>query len=133
MEAWTIIAGVLAGSVLLAAMSWKWCLPPRMTGAIIFAGAVVGAVAGWLIQSKGFSPLPVVIAVIGVQVAVYTGIILYRFYRDPERTQPSDPHAVVSPADGTIIYIRKLAPGSVLRCDKKARSFISTNSNRPRW
>jgi phosphatidylserine decarboxylase len=38
-------------------------------------------------------------------------LLLYRFYRDPERQPPSAGDAVVSPADGTILYVHSVTNG----------------------
>lgn len=119
MNDWMIVVGLLAGVVLLAAMSWKWCLPARISAIIIALGALIGGVAGWLMNRAGFPPLVLLCAVPVIQLAVYVAALAWRFYRDPERVPPSDPGAILSPADGKVIYIRKLPAGSVLRCDKK--------------
>jgi phosphatidylserine decarboxylase len=38
---------------------------------------------------------------------------MWRFFRDPERIVTDAPNTVVAPADGTIIYVRKVAAGTV--------------------
>jgi phosphatidylserine decarboxylase len=37
---------------------------------------------------------------------------------------PEDPRAIVSPADGKVIYIRRLKSGSILRSEKKKVSMV---------
>ena len=39
--------------------------------------------------------------------------LIYRFYRDPSRNIPNDENIIVSPADGRIIYIRKINSGQI--------------------
>jgi phosphatidylserine decarboxylase len=38
-------------------------------------------------------------------ILIFLGLFVFYFFRDPERTIPSDPSAVVSPADGHIVEI----------------------------
>lgn len=37
--------------------------------------------------------------------------IMFFFFRDPERQPPNDPTQIVSPADGTVIYIKEIEDG----------------------
>lgn len=37
------------------------------------------------------------------------------FFRDPERTVPADPQAVVSPADGRVMYVKKVAENRFIK------------------
>ena len=58
-------------------------LPPLLLGGIAFA-------AGWALP--------------GILLACLAAFIFY-FFRDPDRIIPSDPNAVVSPADGRILVV----------------------------
>lgn len=40
-------------------------------------------------------------------------IVLWVFFRDPERISPEEPDVIVSPADGKIVYIREIEKGVV--------------------
>lgn len=120
MNEWIIVGGgAVAGVVLLSAASVKWCIQPRFTALMVIVGAICGVAAGFWMNLAGWPQFVIFCAVPAVQLAFYVGFIAWRFYRDPERTPPSDKSIIVSPADGKVIYIRKLAPGSTLRCDKK--------------
>ncbi len=57
--------------------------------AILAAGALFGGIFGWFLF------------VVGVFLCAFTVF----FFRDPKRTVPDDPMAIVSPADGVIIAI----------------------------
>jgi len=35
-------------------------------------------------------------------------MVIFRFYRDPDRSIPDQDHVILSPADGTIIYVKKI-------------------------
>jgi len=41
------------------------------------------------------------------------GIVMWYFFRDPERIPPSQTDIIVSPADGKIIYVREIFAGTV--------------------
>ena len=116
-----LIAALILGALLLGALSAKWCLPRATSGLLILfstlvAGVIAVATDTWVHQRYLFYP-----AVVIVQFAAYALTIAYRFYRDPDRFPPADPSAVVSPADGTVIYIRRLAPGSIVQCQKMGK------------
>jgi phosphatidylserine decarboxylase len=64
-------------------------------------GAFVPAVA------FGLAGMPWVAAVF-----VVLTLFMLRFFRDPDRHTPTDPHAVVSPADGRVLVAGEAEPGS---------------------
>ncbi len=125
----TVLLGVLGGSLVLAALSWKWCLPGRKTSAIIVLATVVAFGCGWLALRAGWWWWLVLGASGAAQLLVYVGTILWIFYLDPERKVPSDPHLVLSPADGTVVYIRQLKAGEPLRSDKNGAAMILDEFN----
>jgi phosphatidylserine decarboxylase len=63
--------------------------------------AVIGAGLSLIWRPLVFLPLPFL-------------VFLFAFFRDPERPIPSDPMAVVSPADGTVSDITELAHDELL-------------------
>jgi phosphatidylserine decarboxylase len=40
-------------------------------------------------------------------------IVLYKFYRDPERIPPEQPNVIVAPADGKVLYIKHAGNGMI--------------------
>ena len=50
----------------------------------------------------------------------FAGFSAY-FFRDPERVTPSDPSAIYSPGDGTVLVVRKEGPGDLIT----VRIFLS--------
>ena len=125
----TVLLGVLGGSLVLAALSWKWCLPGRKTSAIILLATVVAFGCGWLALRSGWSWWLVLGVSGAAQLIVYVGTILWIFYLDPERKVLSDPRLVLSPADGTVVYIRQLEAGEPLRSDKNGAAMILDEFN----
>ncbi|MGB8543496.1 MAG: phosphatidylserine decarboxylase family protein [Candidatus Acidiferrales bacterium] len=63
--------------------AYKFALPPLIAG-------VACLIPGW----KIFAAL-----------LIFLGLFVFYFFRDPERKIPSDPAAVVSPADGHVVKI----------------------------
>jgi phosphatidylserine decarboxylase len=64
---------------------------------LLFAALTAASVvAGWLLHPLAWAPLPVV--------AVLWFEVLF-FFRDPERAIPTDPDALLSPADGTVTHV----------------------------
>ena len=63
--------------------AYRFALPPLIAGIVCVA-------IGWKILGA---------------VLIFLGLFVFYFFRDPERTIPSDPSAVVSPADGHVVEI----------------------------
>ncbi|NTW74167.1 MAG: phosphatidylserine decarboxylase [Chlorobiaceae bacterium] len=57
-------------------------------------------IAGALLQSGGG-------IVLSASAALYFAFCLF-FYRDPERTAPDDPDAILAPADGKVLLVRQV-------------------------
>lgn len=53
-------------------------------------------------------------------------IVIIKFFRDPERSSPADANVILSPADGTVIYIREVKQGEI-PCPIKGKSYIKLN------
>jgi|GEM_PF-900729 len=51
------------------------------------------------------------------------GLILWLFFRDPERIPPDVPNSIISPADGKVIYVREVSAG-VVPCAIKGEKNI---------
>jgi phosphatidylserine decarboxylase len=51
-------------------------------------------------------------------------IVLYKFYRDPERIPPDQPNVIVAPADGKIIYIKHAGNGEIPVAKKFGQRLI---------
>jgi phosphatidylserine decarboxylase len=124
-----LILVLLIGVCLLAALSQKWCLPAGSAGGIILLATLGAAILGIILQWSSASGWVCGSGVLGAQCFGYLGILLFRFYRDPERVSPRDPNVLVSPADGTVIYIKKLSSGHVLQSEKKGSRLVLDELN----
>jgi phosphatidylserine decarboxylase len=88
--------------------------PPHPAGRPFIAGGIVVAIIGLFISRWLFWP--------GFAFTLFS---LY-FFRDPERTPPGRPGAVVSPADGRVVSVMEVAPPAELGLGDEPRWRIAT-------
>lgn len=118
------LAGVVIAAVLLLPPAIKWEL--RLTWVtpwIVGVGSLVGGVAGAWFPESALSLRGC--AIQGMVITVLSGAVLaWRFFRDPERRPPADEQAVLSPADGVILYVNTFEKGQIPG-GKKAKGSYS--------
>ena len=124
MNSTVILMFALLGLLALSAASWKWSLPADRVTGIIAGATLLALLAGWWLQQQGSSAFLVAGSMWTIQAATFVGIIAWLFYRDPDRLIPKEPGLVLSPADGTVIYVRRLEAGEPLRCDKNGAAMV---------
>jgi phosphatidylserine decarboxylase len=122
---WVVIGALVAFGLALA-VSWKWELGLRRIAPIVFVIAVFWAAVAYGLAEQAIG-LPDVIA--GVITAVLVGLtavglLARRFYSDPERVSPDVPGAILSPADGTVLYVRGYAAGTAPTAEKLGRAYL---------
>lgn len=61
------------------------------------------------------------IGVVGLTAVGVPGTILPFFFRDPERTIPADSNLLVAPADGEVLYIKRIEAGEIPVGEKRGR------------
>src|SRR5262245_58688782 len=107
-----MLAGILLSLLTTLPLAWRWQLGvlrvARTVLALAMLASLLVALAGRLIVI-GAWPRPFLIWLLTM--GATTSILAYRFYRDPERTPPDSDGAIVSPADGVVIYIRRSMGG----------------------
>jgi phosphatidylserine decarboxylase len=122
---WTInMYGVLLGLVFLVPLGWKWDIDRTIT---IVSAVCIGFMSGFIIQGvSGFWKVSLLLQML-LQVIVILCIagmlLIWRFFRDPEREPPPIENAIVSPADGKILYIKKTEDGQVPLSEKHGRKY----------
>ncbi len=104
-------------------LAWKWELGVRRAGL-----TMLGLCASWglLLAALGSTlsdAVPGSLIVCGLSLAVAAILLLYRFYRDPERLAPDRSDVILSPADGQIVYVRTSADGKLPVSAKKGREY----------
>ncbi|MFO7535137.1 MAG: phosphatidylserine decarboxylase [Kiritimatiellia bacterium] len=119
-----IFGGLAVALALLVPLALKWDLGiSRVLPAIGLIGISSGLLAGRLGQFWHW-PLAVSLAACGsLCVLAALTLLLWRFFRDPERTPPDLPGAILAPADGKIIYIKPIEKGEVPFSNKKGRTY----------
>jgi len=73
----------------------------------------------------GFELLPSVVSTIIVFLVCSLVFFLY-FHRNPKRDVVSDDRAVLSPADGRIVYIKEIQQGTIIESVKKKKHMMLT-------
>ena len=120
-----MLAGAIVGVALAVAaaslLAWKWELGVRRSALVVLALTIMIAAA---LAAAGAGPLLTGSLVFFGGLALAGLIVLWRFYRDPERVAPDRDDVVVSPADGAVIYVKRSADG-VLPASVKGGREIS--------
>ncbi|MBN2860295.1 MAG: phosphatidylserine decarboxylase [Sphaerochaetaceae bacterium] len=120
MDAIVIAAVVLGSGLPFIALGLKWELGwsgiLQRLPLFIIINLVICHLLGW----EWLPSLLVSCLLLGVEVPAS---ILPFFYRNPERTPPSNPLALVSPADGHVVYVKRISNGSIPLCEKQGREF----------
>jgi phosphatidylserine decarboxylase len=107
----------------MVAAAVKWSLPFKKYFIIILISSALSLIISFGLDSAGFGPFVIKLLLVISMFIFYVAIILFLFFRDPKRVPPNDPSALVSPADGTIIYIKEV-DGKVLQSTKKGRVLL---------
>lgn len=114
----------LLGLLALTAASWKWALPAKRVTWIVAGATLLALFVGWGLQQQGSPAWVLSGGIWTIQGATFVGVISWMFYRDPERLIPREPGLVLSPADGTVIYVRRLDAGEPLRSEKNGAAMV---------
>ena len=122
---WEILVTSLAFAlVFLPLLAWRWRIQIKIA---IAGGIVIGVLTGLILSQIGAATglnSAVLIALELPLVLLLTALILLaRFYRDPERTPAETENVILSPADGTVVYVNKVEKGADLVSTKGERKF----------
>jgi phosphatidylserine decarboxylase len=117
-------AGLALALALMLPLAWKWQLGVRRVAAAV---TVLGLGAGLLVWAIDANLLLRSLLVAALTLTAATALLVYRFYRDPERTAPvTDEHAIVSPADGEVVYVRESRGGRLPVSTKRGHDYALT-------
>jgi phosphatidylserine decarboxylase len=119
-----LFLGVLLALFTTLPLAWKWQLGMRRVGVTVFLlGILVAGLVGLLGRALALTNALTAMLVWFLATGMAVAILLYRFYRDPERTPPSGTNVMVSPADGVVIYVRRSANGVLPVSTKNGRDY----------
>jgi len=111
------VAAALAATIPLA---WKWQLGVRRVAVfVVSAGLACGLALALLHPPASVLAQSVILA--AATMAVSVTYLAYRFYRDPECTVPRVEGAILSPAEGLVIYVKRSEGGQIPVSTKHGR------------
>jgi phosphatidylserine decarboxylase len=119
-----LLSGVFLSLIILLSLGSKWDIERKISLPVAFIiGILSGVITNAIISfwSLGFFLISVLQIIIIIFIA--GSLLLWRFYRDPERIPPEGENSILSPADGRIIYIKKTDDGNIPYSEKKGRRF----------
>ena len=106
---------IILSSLLLTVLAYKWQVQWKFG---LICGLSIGFIAGCLVICvyRLIHPLPwmVILPLQFFFILFITAIgIAFRFYRDPDREIPKEKNIIVSPADGTVRYVKPIQKGVI--------------------
>lgn len=108
----TTLCGVLGALAITLPLAWKWQLGVRRVTTFVVTAGLGCSVA--IALANVSSSVPVQTLILAASTVVVSVIYLaYRFYRDPECTIPTIEGAIVSPAEGLVIYVKRSQGGEI--------------------
>jgi phosphatidylserine decarboxylase len=124
MTVWIFISSLTLSFFSLVPLSIKWELERRLTiPAAVFIGIVCGSVTCGIFTFWNLFFYQIIVLEFLLIGAISSSLLLWRFYRDPERVPPDDENIILSPADGQIKYIKSIERGEIPLSEKKGRTF----------
>ncbi|HEY40941.1 MAG TPA: phosphatidylserine decarboxylase family protein [Dehalococcoidia bacterium] len=110
--------------VFLPLLAWRWRIKIKIA---VAGGIIIGALTGLIISQIGYATelntALLIVLELPVIVLITALIILARFYRDPERSPTVTENVILSPADGTVVYVNKVERGEDVVATKGERKF----------
>lgn len=118
------LAGCLLALAVTVPLAWKWELGVRRVALAVAGLALASALVVAALTGSGAAPLVRSALVSALTLTAAFAILAYRFYRDPDRDPPRDAgDAVVSPADGEVVYVRRSEGGLLPSATKRGRDY----------
>lgn len=123
-----LMSSLTLALIILVPLSIKWEIPRRVAvPASILIGISTGLIAWGIWGIYNIKFYQVFILQFLLIIGIYGSLLLWRFFRDPERIPPEDRDAVLSPADGKVIYVKRIEKGIIPCSEKKGREFFLTD------
>ena len=120
-----VISSLVLSLILLVPLGIKWEISIKTT---VLGSMMIGILTGLIVRSiveiYDIKFYQVLVLELFLIMGISASLLLWRFYRDPERVPPEIENAVLSPADGKIIYVKKIERGEIPFCEKKGSKFL---------
>lgn len=104
-----IVISLVLSQLVLVPIAYKWELNLKV---VTISGLMIGLLAGsiiYVIETCFYiSLITKLIGCLILIISMSASALLFRFYRDPDRVPPKGKNIILSPADGTIKYIKPI-------------------------
>lgn len=124
--AWRIfLSGLILSFITLVPLGIKWGIGKKVyIPAAFFIGTLSGTIINGILKFWNLEFYQALVLEIFFITAISISFLLWRFNRDPERMSPADDeNTILSPADGKIIYVKKIEDGQIPFSEKRGRKF----------
>ena len=119
-----LISSLILSYVLLMPMSIKWELEKKVIiPSAFFIGLITVVLTYGITKLWALRYYQIFVIEFFLIIIITVSILLWRFYRDPERPPPHYKNVILSPADGRILYIKKIDKGEIPFSEKKGKRF----------
>ena len=115
-----LATGVLLALFFLVPLMIKWELSKALTLPTLLAIGLFSGLVTSLLTIPWWTSLFLKALLIGIMAAA---LLMWRFFRDPERRCPLDGRIIISAADGHVIYVKKFEAGQIPVSEKQGRTF----------
>ena len=122
---WIIfVSSIVFSFILLVPLMVKWELNKNLTlPATFFIGILTGAIVFGIRVFLSLSFFEILLSEFVLITVIAFSLLLWRFYRDPERIPPENNNTILSPADGEVLYVKKIEEGKIPFSNKRGREF----------
>jgi phosphatidylserine decarboxylase len=116
------LLGVVVAAVVIGPLAVKWQLP---LGVVAVWTVVIGGVVGgaWATVLGGYTSWAWLLMSLGTVAILSGAAAALAFFRDPDRVTAAAPGAIVSPADGRVLYVRPIVKGVAPPIEKHGLSL----------
>jgi phosphatidylserine decarboxylase len=118
-------SSLILSSITLIPLGLKWEIEKKIL--LLFApviGIIAGAIVFTICTFFQFKPYQVIILELVTIAGISISLLIWRFFRNPERIPPEPDNYILSPADGRIIYIKRIRKGEIPISEKNGRKFF---------
>ena len=121
----TLISGLVISIITLVPIGFKWELEQKVViPSAILIGISSGILTGILDHFFDLGLFQILLFQVLAVTVISISMLLSRFFRDPERIPPKRNDIILTPADGKIIYVKKIYDGEIPLSEKNGKKFL---------